>query len=165
LSSKAETLYALGEYQKAHTYYTRATKLNPDQNNNPELTNMSYFVYYLDYHDAKFKQYEHLRSEEIKKVENHADFLSAVCSQGENFINLSEYEKAVECYNKVLKLEPNSAGLWNDKGFALDKLGEHEKAIKYFDKAREKILLIIIKNIYGAEKVGFSNLYKNTKKL
>jgi tetratricopeptide (TPR) repeat protein len=133
---KAETLYALGEYQKAHTYYTRAAELNPDQNNNnPELATKSYFVYYLARDEAKVKQYDHLSSAEIKKIKNPRDFLSALSSQGENFINLSNYEKAVECFDKALNLDSNSAGVWNDKGFALHFLGKYKEAIECYDNA------------------------------
>ena len=46
-------------------------------------------------------------------------------------------EKAIECFNAVLEEEPNSAGVWVDKGRTLIELKRFEEAILCFDKALE----------------------------
>jgi len=40
-----------------------------------------------------------------------------------------KYERAVECYDNALKINPNLAGAWNNKGNALDELGRYKELI------------------------------------
>ena len=47
------------------------------------------------------------------------------------------YPKAIEYYEKALKINPNHAYTLNNKGIALGKLKKHDEAIKCFDKAIE----------------------------
>ena len=58
-------------------------------------------------------------------------------TKGFIFYNLNQYEKALEYYDKALKLEPNDAEIWNHKGFALDKLGRGDEAQNCFNKAKQ----------------------------
>lgn len=52
-------------------------------------------------------------------------------------LGCNEDEKAIECFNKALKLAPENDEIWNRKGFALFCLDRYEDAIKCFDKALE----------------------------
>ncbi len=57
--------------------------------------------------------------------------------------DIGEYNKAIEFYNKDLKISiaklgkdhPDVAGTYNNLGLAYDSKGNYEKAIEYFDKA------------------------------
>ena len=48
-----------------------------------------------------------------------------------------KYEKAIECYDKALKINPNDTEALNNKGVALYRLGRHEEAIECYDRALE----------------------------
>ena len=58
---------------------------------------------------------------------------------------IMEYEKEIECYDKVLKIDPNDVSAITNKGLALDNLGRYEEAIFYYNKALE-----IMPNLHGA---------------
>jgi tetratricopeptide (TPR) repeat protein len=49
----------------------------------------------------------------------------------------SDYARAIECYDKVLELNPNKASAWNNKGCALYNLDRYEEALVCFSKAIE----------------------------
>ena len=48
-----------------------------------------------------------------------------------------DWKKKIECFSKCLELDPKDADAWNNKGYALAKLGRYEEAIRCFDKAIE----------------------------
>lgn len=48
-----------------------------------------------------------------------------------------KYQRALEQYNKNLKLNPNDSIAWNNKGTALAELGEYKKAMECFNKSIE----------------------------
>jgi Flp pilus assembly protein TadD len=48
-----------------------------------------------------------------------------------------EYQNAVECFNRALKLDPENPEIWHTKGNALLKLGEDHEAQECYDKALE----------------------------
>jgi len=75
-------------------------------------------------------------------VENFrfCDFILASEEQfikGNKNLEAKEYKKAVDCYNKAIKIEPLDARAWNNKGYVLFTLGKYNEAIKSFDKALE----------------------------
>jgi tetratricopeptide (TPR) repeat protein len=45
-----------------------------------------------------------------------------------------QHKEAIQCYDKSLKLSPNNAIDWNNKGNSLDSLGKYEEAIQCYDK-------------------------------
>lgn len=57
--------------------------------------------------------------------------------QGNRHYDLKQYEKAVECYSKAIRMQVNTAQFYSDRGCAYDTLGEHDKAISDFEKAIE----------------------------
>ena len=38
--------------------------------------------------------------------------------KGNIFVNKGKYNKAIECYDKAIKIDPNFAAAWNNKGNA-----------------------------------------------
>jgi tetratricopeptide (TPR) repeat protein len=48
---------------------------------------------------------------------------------------MGKYKEAIECYDKSLKLNPDNAIDWNNKGAAFDELGKYDEAIECYDKA------------------------------
>jgi tetratricopeptide (TPR) repeat protein len=49
--------------------------------------------------------------------------------------NKSNYQKAIECYDQVIKLNPQIKEAWCNKGIALCRLGKYQDAIGAFDQA------------------------------
>ncbi|ADG13331.1 TPR repeat-containing protein [Methanocaldococcus infernus ME] len=55
--------------------------------------------------------------------------------KGLKYYNEGRYEKAIECFDKAIKLDPNNPAAWYYKADSLYKLERYEKAIECFDKA------------------------------
>jgi len=49
---------------------------------------------------------------------------------------LGEDKEAIKCFDEAIKINPNFAGAWHNKGLALRNLGKNEEAVKCFDKAK-----------------------------
>ncbi len=48
--------------------------------------------------------------------------------------DLGQFEKAVECYDRALTIEPNDYGIYVNKGVALSEMGDLNDAIRCYDK-------------------------------
>lgn len=63
--------------------------------------------------------------------------------EGHDHIRYSSYEKAIQCFDKVLEMKPDNrqskstAGVWYSKGECFNGLKKYEEAIECFDKALE----------------------------
>ena len=53
------------------------------------------------------------------------------------FSNLGEYQKAKECYEKAIKINPNYADAHYNLGVIFKELGENQKAKECYEKAIE----------------------------
>jgi tetratricopeptide (TPR) repeat protein len=51
--------------------------------------------------------------------------------------NRGEYNRKIQCYKKILEIDPKSRTAWKELGWAYEKLGKPDEAKKYFDKAAE----------------------------
>ena len=56
-------------------------------------------------------------------------------SQGHVLSELGRYEGALDRYDRVLELKPDSYQAWCDRGYALEHLERYEEAIASFEKA------------------------------
>ncbi len=56
---------------------------------------------------------------------------------GNAYYAMDNYDKAMECYNNALKLDPENAEAWNNKGFTYFTLGQMNAAIDSYTKAIE----------------------------
>lgn len=52
-----------------------------------------------------------------------------------NLLRAKQYGKAIASYDKALKLQPNFAEAWDNRGRAFANLGQYEEAIASYDKA------------------------------
>jgi tetratricopeptide (TPR) repeat protein len=55
--------------------------------------------------------------------------------RGNYYVINREYEKAIECYEKAVKIDPKDAFAWNSMGLAYNASKKYEKAIECFEKA------------------------------
>jgi tetratricopeptide (TPR) repeat protein len=49
--------------------------------------------------------------------------------------DLRQYEKAIEDYSQSIRLEPDAAYTFNNRGFTYAYMGQYEKAIEDYDRA------------------------------
>ena len=74
-----------------------------------------------------------LRLEKI--TSQNPDDESAWVELGNLYFDSSNYQKAIEAYNKSLALNPNNANVITDLGIMYRRSGQPDEAVKTFDKA------------------------------
>jgi tetratricopeptide (TPR) repeat protein len=55
-------------------------------------------------------------------------------NKGSVLADLGRYDEAVQCFEKILSVEPNNAQAWRLKGMAFERLGLRKDARKCFDR-------------------------------
>ena len=58
-------------------------------------------------------------------------------NEGIDLHRSGNYEKAVQCYDRALEIDPKGADVWNNKGVALKNLGHYDEAVQCYDRALE----------------------------
>ncbi|MFX1450724.1 MAG: tetratricopeptide repeat protein [Promethearchaeota archaeon] len=46
------------------------------------------------------------------------------------------HQKAIECYEKAIEIDPQSNLAWYNMGVAYENLGNHKKAVECYEKAK-----------------------------
>ncbi len=59
------------------------------------------------------------------------------CLQQRSYTSISISTEAIKYFDKAIELDANYVIAYNNKGFVLNNLNQHEEAIKYYDKAIE----------------------------
>jgi tetratricopeptide (TPR) repeat protein len=54
---------------------------------------------------------------------------SAILAQAEKLLNKGQYDLAIESFNQYIRLNPNNALAYKDRGWTYEKLGKHDLAI------------------------------------
>jgi len=72
-----------------------------------------------------------------REVSANPENVSAWTQLGHIYFDSSQFEKAINAYNKSLKLAPGNANVLTDLGVMYRRNGQPEKAIEAFDLARE----------------------------
>ena len=60
-------------------------------------------------------------------VRKDRNYLRAFTSKGVALIGLEKYKDAIECFDKVLVIDPNNVNALDSKGIALERLGKYDK--------------------------------------
>lgn len=55
--------------------------------------------------------------------------------EGDNLFFEGRYEEAINAYNESIRLEPNGADVWNNRGVVLTRLQRYDPAIASYDRA------------------------------
>lgn len=63
--------------------------------------------------------------------------IAKLFEEGYNFYNTKEYEKSIDSYDQIIKIDPNDSNVYNNKGNILFALRKKEEAIEFYDKAIE----------------------------
>ncbi|MFZ1077629.1 MAG: tetratricopeptide repeat protein, partial [Nitrosotalea sp.] len=84
--------------------------------------------------EARSKEIENMRTE----LERHCESINIskdfLLREASGFYYSSNYEKALEYYDQILKVDPKDVKALYNKGLALENLGRNEEAITYYDK-------------------------------
>ena len=59
-------------------------------------------------------------------------------NKGVDLHRSGDYEKAIQCYDRALEIDPGYTNAWNNKGLALRKLDRYAEAIQCYDHALER---------------------------
>lgn len=63
--------------------------------------------------------------------------ISNLVEKGTRLLGDAKYDEALECFDKVLSLDPKNTRAWNQKGVALRSLGRYDEAIECFNRSLE----------------------------
>ena len=63
--------------------------------------------------------------------------ISDLVEKGKNYLENSQYEEALRCFEQALRLNQNDSELWNFKGISLRSMGRYEEANECFQKSLE----------------------------
>jgi len=117
-----------GNKVKAVEYYAKALELVPIH----ELA--------LPAHNKALKSIEKARDEIVKierKVGSNNEDAKLWFKFGVAHLNLGEIERAIECFDKTIELDPSDPDAFARRGTAMESLGDYSGAKKYLEKALE----------------------------
>jgi len=63
------------------------------------------------------------------------DVIATMLNKGNSLTKLGQYVEAIECFDNVIQLDPESYNAWHNKGKILETLGKSREAIVCYDKA------------------------------
>jgi len=63
--------------------------------------------------------------------------IQSLIEKGTRLLEGAKYDEALECFDKVLSLDPKNTHAWNQKGVALRSLGRYDEAIECFNRSLE----------------------------
>jgi len=124
-SNKGLAFFKLSRYDEALTCFDKATQLEP---NNAGYWNMKGNTYLS--RSGSFK-----RSNELQSHGLFSSIISFLLFS--DSFKLHQIDEAIQCYDKATQLEPNNAGYWDNKGWALYNLKRYDEALQCYDKAIE----------------------------
>jgi len=77
-------------------------------------------------HHNECSRGDHVLNSEEAKIQN---------TNGADFLQKKMYDKAIDCFNKVIEIEPRFIGGWVNKGTGLMCIGEYIEALRCYDQA------------------------------
>lgn len=155
---RAEELVEKGRYQEAASHYTLSLEMNPQFRDayislanlyirmgktrrargtvRRMLRNMDdeetlYLASVLLHQAGDFKNAKKY-IERAMKMNEKPDYWIVL---GNVYFGLERYDRAEECYDRALKLNPRSEEAWNNKGFLYFTQGDFERAIYCYERA------------------------------
>ncbi len=117
-ASMAELEYKLGHYQEAVKSLSHFIRSQP---NRSDATM-----------DIAKKRLAELKARGVKE---HPQTTEEWHEMGDDFLRKDRYKDALMCFKQVLKLQPDDINTWLSVGYAQYQLGNHERALKAYNKA------------------------------
>ncbi len=81
------------------------------------------------------KNYFQNSSTDASTLNQKAIIAADYSKEGDNFFFEGRYEEAINAYNESIRLEPNGADVWNNRGVVLTRLQRYDPAIASYDHA------------------------------
>ncbi|MFX1451304.1 MAG: HEAT repeat domain-containing protein, partial [Promethearchaeota archaeon] len=152
-----EFLKNLGEKGKPGIFSTAISKMEEESKkeviillgkkliiNHSELSRLKNSITIEDNSINKFLNnfLDELRSEEtIRKseidLEKYPNDANRWYTQGNNYIEIKDWQNAVECFQRATELDPQMSDAWNGLGWSLGQIGEYQKTLDYCKRAVE----------------------------
>lgn len=111
--------------------------------------------------NAHFSRQEHEKAISfLSKIREQPtdNYLRVDVRLAQSYIEMDQYDKALERYNHMMAIDPDNAAIFNDRGQLYYKLKEHEKALADFDQA------ILIRPDYADALYNRGLVYADQKK-
>lgn len=123
---------ATKEYAKSDSSYEAAMRINPD-----DATLLNNYAYYLSVRKVRLKDAERMSRRALELRPGEATFLD---TYGWILFQEGKYEEAKKYLQQAIdSVGPDADGtLWEHMGDAEFKLGNKDKAVEYWQKAKEK---------------------------
>lgn len=83
------------------------------------------------HHEVTLLQYSPAEPENDKPLLMATDY----AKQGDNLFFAGQYQEAIDTYDQALKIHPNLADTWNNRGVVLTRLAQYDEAIASYDRA------------------------------
>ncbi|CAD8148198.1 unnamed protein product [Paramecium pentaurelia] len=115
--NKGQTLKRLKKYQEAIECYDKAIQINPKSS--PAWNNKGNWLSIILFNKIQ-------RSIIVLRKSNWLN-------KGNSLKRLNKYEDAIECFDKVISINPKNESAWNSKGLLLHKLKNFKDAIQSYD--------------------------------
>ncbi len=146
--AKGNTLNNLERYQEAIECYNKVIEI--DQNDTIAINTKNNLIQKIQDEENKLKANDYFNKglnetdDKIKidlfnkSIELNSNVSDVYLAKGNTLIDLEKYHEAIQCYNKVIQMNPNnsSEAIYN-KGEALYHLNKYQEAIKCYNKALE----------------------------
>ena len=71
----------------------------------------------------------------MAELDNNKELIDQLSAEGDEYYNNEEFDKALESYNKILKIDPNNAKAYYNRGFTYNGLEQYDEALKDYDTA------------------------------
>lgn len=112
--------------KEAIPYYEKALEIKEE----PRL--LFYYAYCLALAKQGLEKAEGLLEKLPDEYQKEAAFYNV---KGKLAANKTNFERAIEAYNKAIEIDPADAVLWNNKGTTLQELKRYKEAITAYDQA------------------------------
>ena len=118
----------------------------------------------MEFNEALSTKLKALALAQQKYGENHPDVAIGYNNIGHIYLNLGKYDKAIECYQKALKIwlrvnknHPDLATSYHNIGLAHAHLGKYDEAIDFYQKALE-IVIPVLGEKHSDARICYDNL-------
>ena len=128
LTDKANALLKEGNTEQALDLYTEALKHSEDPNDYILWSNQAEALNKLGRHEEALKAANQAVTIETKSLEGWYQLREALRRLKDDYVG------AISAYDNALAIDPNYHYAWQGKGEALAKIGQHQEALKAFDK-------------------------------
>ncbi len=125
--SKKETIIFLGNNLILSTQELRTLR----NSTNIEDSTINKFLNEF-FNSLRSKEYIREKEKELEENPNDAD---TWYTQGNNYIDIKDWQKAANYFQKATELDPQMADAWNGLGWSLGQIGQYDKTLEYCQKA------------------------------